>query len=57
MDTLNEALQAIAFLLLLILLFKDMSGKSELSRIADELDAIRMELRSISNELERRRQE
>lgn len=56
MDTLNEAVQAIAFLLLLILLFKDMSGKSELNRIADELEAIRMELRSIANELERRKQ-
>ena len=56
METLNEAVQAIAFLLLLILLFKDMSGKGELSRIADELDAIRMELRSIANELERREQ-
>ena len=57
MDTLNEAVQAIAFLLLLILLFKDMSGKSELSRIADELEAIRMELRNIANELERRKRE
>ena len=57
MDTLNEAVQTIAFLLLLILLFKDMSGKNELSRIADELDAIRTELRSISNELERRKRE
>lgn len=56
METLNEAVQAIAFLLLLILLFKDMSGKSELNRIADELEAIRMELRSIANELERREQ-
>ena len=57
METLNEAVQAIAFLLLLILLFKDMSGKSELKMIVDELDAIRRELRDISSELGRRKRE
>lgn len=57
METLNETLQIIATLLLLILLFKDMSGKSELKMIVDELDAIRRELRDISSELGRRKRE
>ena len=49
METLNEALQMIIFLLLCLLLFKDMSGKDELRRIREELERI-------ANELKRRGQ-
>ena len=50
METLNEALQMIIFLLLCLLLFKDMSGKVELRRIYKELERI-------ADELKRREQE
>lgn len=50
METINEALQMICFILLLLLLFKDMSGKDELRRI-------RKELERIADELKRRKQE
>ena len=50
METLNEALQMIIFLLLCLLLFKDMSGKDELRRI-------RAELERIADELKRREQD
>ena len=49
METINEALQMICFILLFLLLFKDMSGKDELRRI-------RKELERIANELKRREQ-
>ena len=49
METINEALQMICFILLLLLLFKDMSGKDELRRIREELERI-------ANELKRREQ-
>ena len=45
METLNEALQMIIFLLLCLLLFKDMSGKDELRRIREELERIANELK------------
>ena len=50
METLNEALQMIIFLLLCLLIFKDMSGKDELRRIHEEL-------KRIADELKRREQE
>ena len=50
METLNEALQMIIFLLLCLLIFKDMSGKDELRRI-------HIELERIADELKRREQE
>ena len=50
METLNEALQMIIFLLLCLLLFKDMSGKDELRRIHKELERI-------ADQLKRREQE
>lgn len=46
----DDALTVIAFLLLALLLFKDMSGKDELRRI-------RAELERIADELKRREQE
>ena len=45
METINEALQMIAFLLLFLLLFKDTSGKDELRRIREELERIADELK------------
>lgn len=50
METINEALQMICFILLFLLLFKDMSGKDELRRIREELERI-------ANELKRREQD
>ena len=50
METINEALQMICFILLFLLLFKDMSGKDELRRI-------RKELERIADELKRREQD
>lgn len=50
METINEALQMICFILLFLLLFKDMSGKDELRRIHKELERI-------SDALERREKE
>lgn len=50
METINEALQMICFILLSLLLFKDMSGKDELRRIHKEL-------KRIADELTRRKQE
>ena len=41
----DNALTAIAFLLLAFLLFKDMSGKDELRRIHKELERIADELK------------
>lgn len=48
----DEALTVIAFLLLVFLLFKDMSGKDELRRICNELQRIREELKRIGDESE-----
>ena len=45
METINEALQMICFILLFLLLFKDMSGKDELRRIREELERIADELK------------
>ena len=45
METINEALQMICFILLFLLLFKDMSGKDELRRIREELERIANELK------------
>ena len=50
METINEALQMICFILLFLLLFKDMSGKDELRRIREEL-------KRIADALERREQD
>ena len=53
----DEALTVIAFLLLALLLFKDMSGKDELKRICNELRRIREQLERIGDESERRKRD
>lgn len=45
MEMINEALRMICFILLCLLLFKDMSGKDELRRIHKELERIADELK------------
>ena len=50
METINEALQMICFILLFLLLFKDMSGN-------DQLRGIKEELKRIADALERREQD